>query len=193
MDAVLATFNPPLHATRDKKGCTACPKPYKCTGTQCLGPNLYFRRNWASLEVVLMSDEGDQSSTSQAAFLSFLASLVDPLKGSFARVHGILAQGSCGKQAAKWTATATATGGKVQDLCAGSYTKFIQSLASRVFGLQDQFNLTRTPVPSSVKIIVDGNAATGATYDAKSNSVIFTTPPPDKSKVEVNYSVKCGP
>ena len=191
MDAVKIALSPPFSAIKDKKSCASCPAPYACKSGQCHGPNVGFRRPGASLEVILFSDEKDQSSTTEVQLSGFLSSLVNPLLGQFVRVHGLLGVGACGVADVAWTNMAAATGGKVQDLCAGSYATFVKNLADRAFGLQDQFPLSRKPVQSSIQSTVNGKAATGVVYDAKANAVVFATPPADKSSVKVSYTVSC--
>jgi hypothetical protein len=89
----------------------------------------------------------------------------------------------------RWQDLVASTGGTEHDLCATSYNPAITTLASRLFGLQDQFFLSHSPEPGSIQVAVDGKATTAFTYDPVSNSITFAAAPPDGSVVAVSYKL----
>jgi hypothetical protein len=48
------------------------------------------------------------------------------------------------------------------------------------------------PDSSAVTVTVDGTPATGWSYDAAANTVVFGAPPPPGSIIEVTYRRGCG-
>jgi cysteine-rich repeat protein len=192
MDATIAALSPPLTGTI-APSCAQCPQPSFCHAGACRGANWGFRRPGASLELLVFTDEDDGSKASPAATQAFLQAQVNPLAGQFVRVHGLLPSAACQPNLTftKWKSLISATGGSVGDLCAKSYVPTIKTLASRVFGLQDQFFLSRPAVATSFKVTVNGKLEGNFKYDAKSNSIVFGTAPPDGAAVVVSYSVVC--
>ena len=67
----------------------------------------------------------------------------------------------------------------------------MRSLATRLFGRRDQFYLTRSADEDSVRVTVNGIPSAGFRYDARSNSVRLSTPPPAGAYVTVSYDVVC--
>ena len=74
-----------------------------------------------------------------------------------------------------------ATGGVKGDLC-GSFAQSLSSIANSIIRLSTQFYLDREPIPSSIRIVIDGVSvpeASGSSnggweYLAESNSVVFS-------------------
>ncbi|MCA9666187.1 MAG: hypothetical protein KC503_11390 [Myxococcales bacterium] len=192
LDAIAAAFSAALTGTINPSSCSACAAPNVCISGGCRGANFGFRRSDASLEVLVFSDEDDGSTTSAAQAVSLLKGLVDPAKGTHVRVHAVVPL-TCGTATPKWTSVLTQTGGSASDLCAADYTPAVTTLADRLFGLRDQFFLTRTPSNKhSVIVTVNGSVAGSAFYDAVSNSVTFATAPADGDVVRIRYKI-CGP
>lgn len=194
-DAIVAALSPALTGTINASSCTPCAAPNICAGGGCRGPNWGFRRAGASLELLFFTDEDDGSSaTTPAQVLAALKAQVTPKQGQFVRVHGLLPLGSCAGASAsfpRWKGLSSATGGKLHDLCAASYSAAIKDLTDRVFGLQDQFFLSQPPKAGTIKVLVGGKATTAFTHDASSNSVSLTTPPADGVNVAISYEVAC--
>jgi cysteine-rich repeat protein len=192
MDAIIAALSPPLTSTVSPS-CSACPQPGLCLGGACRGANWGFRRAGASLDLLVFTDEDDGSTATPKATRAFLQAQVNPLVGQFVRVHGLLPSAACQPNVSfdKWKTLITTTGGSMGDLCAQSYVPTIQNLASRVFGLQDQFYLSRPADAASFKVTVDGKLEGNFKYDATSNSINFGTPPPDGATIVISYSVVC--
>lgn len=194
-DALLAALSPALSGTVNPSSCASCTPPNFCESGGCRAPNWGFRRSDASLELLVFSDEDDASSASVAATLAALKALTSPKQGRFVRVHALLPSASCMPNVSfpRWKNLVASTGGTEHDLCATSYNPAITTLASRIFGLQDQFFLSQAPQSGSIKVKVDGKAVAAAdfTYDAGSNSITLTTAAPDGSVVAVSYVVSC--
>ncbi len=193
-DAIIASLTPPLASVINPKSCAGCALPLVCHKSRCIGPNEGFHRPDASLELLVFTDEDDGSKASLSAVKSFLLWQVDPLKGQFVRVHALLPSSKCaygGVTFSRWKGLINSTGGQISDLCAADYRPAIKALTSRIFGLQDQFHLTRKAVASSIKVSVNGKAVTGYKYHSASRSLTFNTAPADKSTVRITYTVSC--
>ncbi len=194
-DALISALTPPLTAVINSKSCSGCSFPHVCHKKRCIGQNQGFRRaSGASLEVLVFTDEDDGSKATLTAIRSFLSWQVDPIKGQFVRVHALLPSAKCaygGVTFTRWKGLINSTGGEISDLCDKDYKPAIKALTERIFGLQDQFMLTRKPVVSSIKVWVNGKAVTGYKYNAASNSITATKAPADKSTIKISYTVSC--
>jgi hypothetical protein len=51
------------------------------------------------------------------------------------------------------------------------------------------FPLTETAVDGTIEVKVNGIINTSWYFEQSSNSVIFTSPPPEGSDIEINYAV----
>jgi hypothetical protein len=193
-DAIVLALSPPLNAVIDATSCDSCLPPSRCEAGACFGRNHGFRRGDASIEILAFSDEDDGSTSSTGELLGFLRREVNPLAGTFVRVHGLLPGASCTdpEPVPRWTAVIDATGGELHDLCAASYVPAVQAIADRSFGLQDHFPLSRTPEPATIVVTVDGQTTSGPSYDDQANAVIFATPPSDGARIEVSYTPICN-
>ncbi|RYZ59838.1 MAG: VWA domain-containing protein, partial [Proteobacteria bacterium] len=59
--------------------------------------------------------------------------------------------------------------------------------------LKNAFQLEKTPIAGSLKVLVDGKAASGMTYDAAANQVVLNPAPLDGLAIELNYNYRTGP
>lgn len=193
-DAILAAFSKALTDTVNPTSCTGCNPPDICESGGCRGANWGFRRSDASLELLVFSDEDDGSTATLQTTLSTLKGMANPFKGSFVRVHALL-PGSCaptGQTFPSWTGLVGGTGGTLHDLCASDYSGAITDLTSRIFGLLKQFFLAQQPVPSSIKVKVNGTLDPNFQYNGGSNSITLQTAPADGSVITVEYTVACS-
>jgi len=201
-----------------KKACTAdtdCSAPSTCVvgpdGKKgCGGWNRGFLRKDAGLEVVILSDEEDQSDADITFYINFFYSIKGPANKNLFHLHAIVgnAQKGCtgaGNNSAdagdKYIEVANATGGKVGSICDSSFANVLKSIGNIAFGLTVQFFLSRTPDPDTITVTVDGQAcqagANSWSYDAATNSVTFveggSCMPKEGQTLSIHYETLCIP
>ncbi|MCK6508643.1 choice-of-anchor D domain-containing protein [Myxococcota bacterium] len=163
--------------------------------------NLGFLRNDASLSVIFVTDEPDQSPQPLGFYQQFFESLRGSQRGRVVRISAITAPmpaKSCQDATTNgryWT-LAGAFGGSTESICAPDWSVTLKSLAASTFGLQRRFFLSRSATANTLSVSVDGKVAAPATYtfDPTTQSVAFadaSTPQPSQT-IEINYKVDCN-
>lgn len=191
-----------------------CTKPAVCVKgaddgqLMCGGYNRTFLRKNAGLEVVVLSDEEDQSGSDLAYFVNFFYSIKGLANKGLFHLHAIVGpSGGCtsgsGDAVAgdRYLTVANDTGGKTASICDSNFAQALKDIGSVAFGLTQQFFLSRTPDPPTIQVKVNGAVCTkGAntwSYDAPSNSVTFNEKgscmPVKGDKVEIYYKMLCFP
>jgi len=224
LQAAQAALSPPL-ATTTSVGCTsdsdcqnnaalcATPSkcPYYCIANTCGGWNQGFIRDDARLEIVVLTDEEDQS----VETVDFYVGLFQGLKGvgnpDMLHVNGIIGvdktgEGFCQSPDGATTAAVNLrvaaavdqTGGVVASICDPDYETFLREIGTGRLSLKTQFPLTRLADPESIQVVVDGSTCLGGwDYDGTSNSVVFDEEgpcmPQSGETIEVEYSSLCLP
>ncbi|MBI5610363.1 MAG: choice-of-anchor D domain-containing protein [Deltaproteobacteria bacterium] len=174
--------------------------------TMCGGTNRTFIRKSAGLEVVVLSDEEDQSASTVAYYTNFFYSIKGLANKALFHFHAIVGPGggcssSNGDAEAgeRYIQVANNTGGKVGSICDANFANTLKDIGQVAFGLSQQFFLTRTPEASTIEVKVNGTPCPAGNwqYDSASNSVIF---PPNSScvpqkgdKVDIHYKMLCFP
>ncbi len=168
------------------------------------GPNAGFLRRDADLEVVIVSDEEDQSAAPPAFYVDFVRSLKG-FRADNVRVSVIVgadddgvpdncrsANGSA-DAGRRYGVVADATGGAVGSICAADFGPYLEAVGSRAFGLRDTFQLSRQAEPDSVVVRVEGALVQGWSYRPDSNTVAFAPDsiPPDGAAISVRYLAFC--
>ena len=155
-----------------------------------------WMRTEAALLVVFVSDEDDQSDelTGHGEFVTwyssrrfgnvFLASIVmqeDDVSvctpGSYGSRPGI-----------SYMEATNALFGTVVDICADDWTPGVTDATSQIEPYE-KIELSKTPVPETIRVFVDQNLYLDWYYDAVANTVYFTTIPPGGSLVEAGYVI----
>ena len=159
--------------------------------------NLGFYRETASLAVVVVSDDDDTSPDTVATYVRFLQQLKGTGNGGRSSLYAIVPSGttcpSASGQGFRYAEAASRTGGAIESICASDFGPLLQDVVGRAFSAQTIFPLSGTPDASGVTVKVNGTpVATGWTYDAGSNTVIFSAPPPPGAKIEVTYTRGCS-
>jgi hypothetical protein len=158
--------------------------------------NLGFYRQTASLAVVVVSDDDDTSPDTVATYVRFLQQLKGAGNAARSSLYAIIPSGqtcpSASGQGFRYAEAASRTGGGVESICAPDFGPLLQDVVSKAFAPQTRFPLSGTPDASGVTVTVDGAPATGWVYDAASNTVVFASPPPPGSVIEVSYTRGCG-
>lgn len=157
--------------------------------------NLGFLREEAALVVVLVGDEDDHSPDDVDTYVRFLwarKGAQQPQRVTVYAIaptaHGCATSGGAGTRYAE---VAQRTGGEVLSVCEPDYAPLLRAVASRAFSAQDRFPLSERPEPRSLRVQVNGAPATGWTYEASANSILFTQVPAPGARVEVQYRRTC--
>jgi hypothetical protein len=161
-------------------------------------PGTPFFRDDARLVLIFISDEEEQSETvdpwDAAAYLQkikdprmVLAHSVTALSGDGCSVE------SYGTRYAELTAM---VGGLRIPIC-GDWSGIVSDLASASVVELDRFALSRTPLEDTIQVRVDGNIATGWTYDESTNEIVFeleAAVPDAGAEISISYQVGgCDP
>ncbi len=163
----------------------------KTSSGQC---NQNFLRPDALLHVILVSDEYEQSGITASSFVQTLRNYKS--SPSLVKVSGIVCpaagcswSGSWGT-AAGYAEAVNLTGGLRLNVADSSWSSSAQQLAAASLSSINTYPLTGTPAPASIVVMVDGQTwATGWTYDAGSNEIVFTTTPPEGAEIDVRYGM----
>ena len=161
-------------------------------------PGTAFFRDSARLIVIFISDEEEQSDTvdpwDAAAYFQtikdprmVLAHSVTALSGDGCEVE------SYGTRYAQLTSM---VGGLRIPIC-GSWDAIVDDLANASIVLLDRFALSRKALEDTIEVRVDGNIATGWSYDEATNEVVFdlkAAVPEAGAEVSITYQVGgCDP
>jgi len=185
-----------------------CQASERCVEGFCGGRNRAFLREDAALEIVLVSDEEDSSPGDLNFYINFFRSIKGVFNTNMMHVHAIVGdvpggcQTSSGSAVAgrRYVDVANATGGSVISICDSNFSAGLASIGAIAFGLRRQFYLTRTPVPTTIKVTVNGRACTASSgsnwmYDENSNSVVFDEAggcmPTEGQTVKIDYDTLC--
>lgn len=161
-----------------------------------------FRRDDATLQVVIFSDGDDNSSAllgddSGAQFLDFLQAEV-ARTGKPARLSAIVGDtpnGCTGVDGtalpgATYTWVAQQTGGAIESICEGDYARVVENIAQDSASWPDTYHLSAEPIPGTVRVQVDNSRQdTGWTLVLTPPSIRFDTPPPPDSEIVIRYEV----
>ena len=199
----------PCNSDADCKGNpNICPEPnacpYYCLDGTCGGWNKGFLRDNAQLEIVVLSDEEDQSVDQPAIYIDFLKNIKGYHNVSMMHFHSIVGQNpsTCAEAepGKRYLMVSDATNGIKGDICASDYGPIMEDIGDVTFGLKVQFFLSRLANPSSISVKVNGQQChTGWTYDGNSNSIIFDgknpndpcSQPAPGQVIEVSYEMLC--
>ncbi len=87
-------------------------------------------------------------------------------------------------------------GGAASSFCSNGFSAFLNIIATQGIGAATPYQLTKTPISSSLSVKVNGTPSTrsstnGYLYDSVSNSIIFTgsSIPPAGAAISVSYNL----
>ncbi|MBH24318.1 MAG: hypothetical protein CMH57_07700 [Myxococcales bacterium] len=185
------------------------PYPYCGPNNVCGGRNAGFLREDASLEIIILSDEEDQSTATPDFYVDFFQSIKGFRNDSLLNVSVIvgadvsrntpaMCSSSNGDAEAgrRYDTVAQNTGGTTGSICAADFGGYLQNIGNRAFGLRREFFLSRVADPATVQVRVDGvDQSTGWVYDETTNSVVFdrNAVPMAGATIEVEYEARCFP
>lgn len=140
-----------------------CNPPYRCVDGFCGGPNRGFLRPLSPLDVVIFSDEDDQSPDTVNAYAEFLKGLKGFGQETRSRFDVIVGDvpggcdrgGATAEAAPRYIEAAGATQGSFQSFCSGNLAQALQQFAQAPFPLITRFALSRPPRPDTISVQVD--------------------------------------
>ncbi|MCK6510102.1 hypothetical protein L6R29_09065, partial [Myxococcota bacterium] len=169
--------------------------------------NQGFYRDTASLSLVFVSDEEDQSPLSESFYLNFFRNLKGSRNADLIRASAVVGPppNGCNNPGTgratlggRYWRTADALRGEKASICDADWSNTLNRIGAISFGLRDQFFLSRTPEPPTIQVKVDGvvipqSSANGWTYDVTSNSILFASSarPNTGTRIEVSYRAIC--
>lgn len=184
-------------------------EPEQCVDGICGGPNRGFLRKDASLEVVFVSDEEDQSPADLAFYTNFFKNMKGFFNDNLFHAHAIVGpSGGCssgdGDAVAghRYMDLANATGGNIISICDPNWAQGLASIGEIAFGLKVQFFLSRVADPPTITVTVAGapcasssGGASNWAYDPGSNSVVFEENggcmPTPGQEIVIEYDTLC--
>jgi hypothetical protein len=189
-----------------------CDEGDLCVKGFCGGYNRGFLRSDAALEVVMVSDEEDQSPGSVPFYIDFFKSIKGFLNEDMMHVHAIVGDknGGCtisadeGADAGKrYIEVQENTGGEFGSICDKSFANVLKDIGNKAFGLQKQFFLSAQAdgSPGNIKVWVDTGAGfqectTGWDYQSDTNSVVFNPAgncmPQPGDEIKIWYKMVCN-
>jgi hypothetical protein len=165
-------------------------------------PNVELIRSDATLFVVVVSDEEDQSPASTLFYLNELRD-ASPNGFLFAGITGqengcgnFMPTGGSGSGAApglRYEDFIDQTNGLSESICA-DWSMTLSALGSAAFGLTARFDLMRPADETQpIEVRVNGNVVSPSewTYDPSDAAVHFDTPPSEGSMITVEYTPSC--
>jgi hypothetical protein len=189
-----------------------CEEGDLCVNGKCGGYNRGFVRSDAALELIMVSDEEDQSPGSVPFYIDFFKSIKGFLNEDMMHVHAIVGDksGGCkisqdeGADAGKrYIEVQEATGGEFGSICDDSFSTVLKDIGNKAFGLQKQFFLSAQAdgSPGNVKVWVDSGSGykectSGWEYQPASNSVVFDPAgncmPQKDDQIKIWYKMVCN-
>jgi hypothetical protein len=166
-----------ISGSRDEMGLTAA----VMAGDPSLNPD--FARAQADLELIVYSDEDDQSAES----VSDLVKQMQAARSGFTvRVHTIVGDAPDGCASAtgaadpglRYLEARESTDGARESICAHDTAELLARMAHHVLGLETEFPLQELPLLNTLVVTVDGveiprRDTDGWRYDGADNAVIF--------------------
>ncbi len=188
--------------------------PYACVGGTCGGFNAGFLRPDAALEMVVLSDEEDQSEGGLAYYVDYFKNIKGWYNTDRMHFHAIVGisgvpagggssggdcmspDGGTAEEGRRYLGVATQTGGLSGSICESSYSGIMNQIGAAAFRPKVQFFLSRLADPASVQLWVNGTACTsGWRYDAPSNAILFDEQgacmPEAGDTIRVTYNTLC--
>lgn len=185
-----------------------CVEPYACVSGGCGGFNRTFLRENASLEIIFVSDEEDQSTASEAFFIDFFRSIKGEFNDALFHASSIVGpRGGCSStdgdasEGERYINVAESTGGAVGSICDREFADSLSAIGNRAFGLRRAFALSRVADPATVRVYDLSSCSggtrtpstTGWSFDRDSNSVVWAVgqEPDADTCFEVEYEAAC--
>ena len=166
-------------------------------------PNIGFLRDDASLAVVTMSDEDDQSLESDDLLVDFFRTVNGNNRTTVHAIAGPVAETCQTRQAMagyRYFWMTEQMGGLFQNICLEDWQPVLRNLGLNVFVPIEEWELSQSADPTSVTVSVDGRPIiwsqnNGYTYSASRNRIQFhgTSVPTPGQTITVSYVGNCRP
>lgn len=170
------------------------------TAPNIAGHNAGFIRPHASLAVIFVSDEEDQSPRPLSFYQNFLANVKPNGNYTISAIAGTTnpecsSPDGIGDYAPRYITTAQSAGGVVESICSSNWGQSLTNIGLASFGLSATFDLSSTPVPNTISVTVNGTPAPTTTwsYDQNTNTITFAQGqvPAAYANVGITYTVQC--
>jgi hypothetical protein len=181
-----------------------CAAGHRCVDGVCGGANRGFLRPDAALDVIVVSDEDDQSKDPVATYVAFLEALKGPGAQALVRLHAVAGDLPDGCDTSlDWAQAGTryhqatqATGGTFAGICQSNLDAALAEVGAQPYQPRVTFPLSGRPWQESLSVTVDGVAcAEGWTYTDAGSAIVFdrTGPclPAPGVEVVVRYFESC--
>lgn len=191
-----AAFAVGTDGARDERGLQAAALAFE--------KNPDFARTGAKLNVVIFSDEDDQSEGPVEGWLDEYQQVAGGLNYAVHAVVGDLPAGCASPASAadpgdRYIAAAVQTEGWRDSICAEDYSGILTRVGLDVAGLADTFVLERVPEPDTLVVTVEdvqipNRAVDGWVYDPGDNAIVFhgrAVPRPGMA-IGVHYQLMVG-
>jgi hypothetical protein len=160
--------------------------------TEC---NYGFLRPDAILHIISVSDEPEQSFAETGRDWADLVASINAKKGDssmvkFSAIAGDYPGGCATAQEGDgyWQAV-NSSGGVFLSICSDWATPANMALLADASVTRDTFQLTGTPVESSIEVTINSSVRTDWTFDSPRNSVVITgTPPTGGDSIVITYN-----
>jgi hypothetical protein len=158
------------------------------------GCNYGLVRENASLNLIGVSDEPEQSVNNYSYYVSLFQSLKGNPDDVVMHAIGGDYPSGCGSASAYtgfYEAT-VATGGLFLSICASDWGSYLEALAEGSAADLSTFELTDWPVPETIEVRIDGVTTTvGWEYNATDNAIDFESDdvPEGGSTIEISYAL----
>lgn len=146
------------------------------------GNDALFRDD-ADLQIVILTDEDDQSEGEVSAYIDHLSTFKEATSFRVSLIGGPLPSGcasstSSAEAATRLLSAVESTGGVFKSICEADFGPVMKSIAFNSMGMTDTFELTEMPDLSSLEVKVDGvhlhqRPSDGWQYDAGENAVVL--------------------
>lgn len=174
-----------------------------------LGCNKGFYRQKASLSLIFVSDEPDQSPQPVQFYISFFKALKGRQNLDLIRASAVVGpppsgcnagQSGRARSGPRYWEVSTKLKGVQESICSSNWAATLSNIGSITFGYRSQFFLTRQADPKTIVVKVDGQIVPqdpniGWTYNASDNSILFSKPsiPRPGTTTQVSYLALCLP
>jgi hypothetical protein len=195
-----AAVNAGVSGSANERGVLQSVAGLSCPSSQWVRPN-------STVAVLIVSDEDNCSAgggdcgtdpwNSEKYLLDHLTKNMNRKLGTDARVYGLFrhpSDSSCTtapRSADQYAAAVAASSGTWGSICAADYSSTLQAISNNVAAiLKQQFALQSAPNPSTLRVYVTDQSGTRTqttAYTLAGNVLTFTTPPPLRSTIDVEY------
>jgi len=176
-----------------------------CVDGLCGGPNRDFLRADASLHVLVISDEDDQSPATVQTYVNGFLGIKGTANPALFRFHAIVGKadqtgcpdGSYADPGVRYREAAALTDGKAGDICTNDFAGLLADIGDVGVAFKTAWTLSQAAAPSSVSVAIDGEACGGGyTYVQATHQVVVEPegpcmPGPGQT-IEVSYATVCA-